>query len=49
MKLAKGAGFDAIEISSGNGFLPDQFIRSSTNKRKDKYGGSVENRCHFIL
>lgn len=49
VKFAKSAGFDGIEISSGNGFLVDQFIRSHTNKRTDKYGGSLENRCRFVL
>jgi len=49
VKLAKEAGFDGIELASGNGFLIDSFLRSHTNKRKDKYGGSVENRSRFVL
>ena len=48
-KLAKKAGFDGIEIHAANGYLVDQFLRSSANKRTDKYGGSVENRCRFLL
>ena len=27
----------------------DQFLRSQTNQRSDKYGGSVENRCRYVL
>ena len=43
------AGFDGIEIHSANGYLPDQFINTASNKRSDKYGGSIENRCRFVL
>jgi N-ethylmaleimide reductase len=46
---AKAAGFDAIEIHSGNGFLLDRFLRGSTNQRKDQYGGVVENRARLTL
>jgi 2,4-dienoyl-CoA reductase-like NADH-dependent reductase (Old Yellow Enzyme family) len=46
---AKSAGFDGIEVQGANGYLVDQFIRSSTNKRKDIYGGSIENRCRFCV
>jgi N-ethylmaleimide reductase len=42
------AGFDGIEIHGGNGYLIDQFIRRSSNKRKDEYGGSVTNRLRFV-
>jgi len=48
-KRAKEAGFDGIEIHSANGYLLDQFLQSKTNKRNDKYGGSLENRCRFLL
>lgn len=48
-KCAKDAGFDGIEIHSANGYLLDQFIRDSTNKRDDNYGGSIENRTRLVL
>jgi len=41
------AGFDGIEIHGGNGYLIDQFLRRSSNKRTDKYGGGIENRVRF--
>lgn len=43
------AGFDGVEIHCANGYLLDQFLRDSTNKRTDKYGGSVENRARLLL
>ena len=46
---AKIAGFDALEAHGANGYLIDEFLRDSSNKRTDKYGGSVENRCRFPL
>jgi len=46
---AMAAGFDAVEIHSGSGYLPDQFLRDGTNHRSDAYGGSIENRCRFVL
>ena len=44
-RLSKEAGFDGAEFHSGNGYLFDTFFQSSTNKRTDEYGGSIENRC----
>jgi N-ethylmaleimide reductase len=42
------AGFDFVEVHAANGYLVDTFIQSSTNKRTDKYGGSVANRLRFL-
>ena len=46
---AKDAGFDGVEIHAANGYLIDQFLQDSTNKRTDPYGGSIENRARFLL
>lgn len=46
---AISAGFDGIEVHGANGYLVDQFLRSSTNQRSDDYGGSIENRARFLL
>ncbi|KAG6028633.1 hypothetical protein E4U40_000925 [Claviceps sp. LM458 group G5] len=47
--LAMAAGFDGIELHGGNGYLPEQFLSSNSNKRNDKYGGSPEKRCKFVI
>lgn len=46
---AKKAGFDGVEIHGANGYLLDQFLQDSTNKRTDPYGGSIQNRARLML
>ena len=46
---AQVAGFDGVEIHGANGYLLDQFLQDSCNKRTDIYGGPIENRARLHL
>jgi N-ethylmaleimide reductase len=48
-KAAMNADADGVEIHGANGYLLQQFIAENTNKRKDEYGGSIENRARITL
>jgi len=48
-RRTREAGFDAIELPMGIGYLLNRFISPCTNKRTDEYGGSLENRMRFPL
>jgi len=43
------AGFDGVELHGANGYLLEQFISPHSNQRTGEYGGSIENRCRFVL
>jgi N-ethylmaleimide reductase len=43
------AGFDGVELHGANGYLLEEFLSPVSNIRTDQYGGSIENRCRFVL
>lgn len=43
------SGFDGVEIHGAHAYVIDQFIMDGTNKRKDQFGGSIENRSRFLF
>jgi N-ethylmaleimide reductase len=48
-KNAIKAGFDGVELHGANGYLLEEFLSPVSNVRTDTYGGSIENRCRFVL
>ncbi len=47
-KRVKDSNFDAVQLHGAHGFLINQFLCPHTNRRKDKWGGSIENRMRFL-
>ncbi|HEX3895532.1 MAG TPA: NADPH-dependent 2,4-dienoyl-CoA reductase [Rudaea sp.] len=48
-KLSRDAGYDGVEIMGSEGYLLNQFLVERTNKRADRWGGSIENRQRFPI
>ena len=46
---AQQAGFDGVELHGAFGYLPNQFLVDGANQRQDEYGGTIQNRCRFVL
>ncbi len=48
-RYARDAGFDGVEVHGGNGYLPEQFLRGSSNLRCDGWGGPPHRRARFVI